>query len=486
MDQHRNPGHARLIKRQTTARPAQTVQDAGIAGIVASAVGSTVPTNKSALPTTSRASTATPTSKAGSGSSTSPPASASPSSAALTATNTSSNTGTIVGVVVAVVVVVALIAGFFGYRKWKNRSSRGSGSPLIKSNISRGFRKQDEDDAVFGNSASNQDFVSGSGGYSGEKPSDAYGATGMTHSQSMGTTGPGMAGMGAGREYQQREQQSQEQYGGQQGRWDATSPSGMSSPTTITYPPPSATSSTGLLDGQGKRSLEEQQGRTSPAAQGLATIDERDSQREATKSPFADSPGQGKVHVVKRTFEPSLEDELIIFPGDRIQVLMSYDDGWALGINLDAPTPGTKGVFPFDCLDDPASAQAEAPNQQALDAASSTTAFSQPPQLAPLRTDSPLSTHFPHNAQQQPQPTISISQPSSRSIFDQSQGQSKMTSSTSADNISSVARNGNGKLDARGNRQGEKNKRASSLIASRDANLFVALGEALGKDDQRF
>lgn len=143
-------------------------------------------------------------------------------------------------------------------------------------------------------------------------------------------------------------------------------------------------------------------------------------------------------------------------------------------------------VFPFDCLDDPASAQAEAPNQQALDAASSTTAFSQPPQLAPLRTDSPLSTHFPHNAQQQPQPTISISQPSSRSIFDQSQGQSKMTSSTSADNISSVAGNGNGKLDARGNRQGEKNKRASSLIASRDANLFVALGEALGKDDQRF
>lgn len=40
-----------------------------------------------------------------------------------------------------------------------------------------------------------------------------------------------------------------------------------------------------------------------------------------------------------------------------------------------------------------------------------------------------------------------------------------------------------GGVEAVKNREGEKSKRTSSLIASRDADLFVALGEVLGRDD---
>ncbi|PRQ74037.1 hypothetical protein AAT19DRAFT_15604 [Rhodotorula toruloides] len=29
---------------------------------------------------------------------------------------------------------------------------------------------------------------------------------------------------------------------------------------------------------------------------------------------------------------------------------MKYDDGWALGLNLNSGRPPAKGVFPFDCL----------------------------------------------------------------------------------------------------------------------------------------
>jgi hypothetical protein len=89
----------------------------------------------------------------------------------------------------------------------------------------------------------------------------------------------------------------------------------------------------------------------------------------ASASPFDDSQQyQGKIFVVRRTFEPSLADELIIYPGDRIEIItvrgaclsrvrasetatQVYDDGWCLGINLDSAKPGQepqKGVFPRD------------------------------------------------------------------------------------------------------------------------------------------
>jgi len=181
---------------------------------------------------------------------------------------------------------------------------------------------------------------------------------------------------------------------------------------------------------------------------------------------------------------------------------MKYDDGWALGVNLSAGTPSAKGVFPFDCLGDivdaPSSSSAAAPaplpapvhpalqpgqlakpvpSLQVATAAAPVNPANVPlppptptglepiselsasapvvsasaPQLAPLsldRNDSPLSASFPaHGALAAP------SQPQQSS------------SSTS--------------LTAKGS------KRASSLIASRDADLFVALGEVLDKKDRK-
>ncbi|KAK9896659.1 hypothetical protein P389DRAFT_131770, partial [Cystobasidium minutum MCA 4210] len=62
------------------------------------------------------------------------------------------------------------------------------------------------------------------------------------------------------------------------------------------------------------------------------------------------------TYIVTRTFEPSMPDELLIYPGDRIQIVVPYDDGWCLGCNLSmAEREGTqqpaRGVFPRDCVE---------------------------------------------------------------------------------------------------------------------------------------
>lgn len=54
-------------------------------------------------------------------------------------------------------------------------------------------------------------------------------------------------------------------------------------------------------------------------------------------------------YVVIATYIPTLSDELEIEPGDHIELLVEYDDGWCQGINM---TKGnTKGVFPRHCID---------------------------------------------------------------------------------------------------------------------------------------
>lgn len=178
---------------------------------------------------------------------------------------------------------------------------------------------------------------------------------------------------------------------------------------------------------------------------------------------------------------------------------MKYDDGWALGLNLNSGRPPAKGVFPFDCLGEvcpppapsavrvngqppPPSQQVQQQAQRALSppvpsalqpgspqpsplapvnpalvplppptptslepiAESENAGIkSGPPQLAPLAltsSDSPLSASFPPSVQTIPAPA---------------------TTGTTG-----------------------QMKRASSLIASRDADLFVALGEVIEKQGQ--
>lgn len=66
--------------------------------------------------------------------------------------------------------------------------------------------------------------------------------------------------------------------------------------------------------------------------------------------PFADpqKPGFADVEVIRRPFKPSLDDELAVYPGDRVHVLQIFDDGWASVEKL-AGAEG-EGLIPVDCL----------------------------------------------------------------------------------------------------------------------------------------
>lgn len=55
------------------------------------------------------------------------------------------------------------------------------------------------------------------------------------------------------------------------------------------------------------------------------------------------------VFTVISTYTPTLSDELNIQPGDRVEILIEYDDGWCKGINLSRGN--VVGVFPAHCTD---------------------------------------------------------------------------------------------------------------------------------------
>lgn len=69
------------------------------------------------------------------------------------------------------------------------------------------------------------------------------------------------------------------------------------------------------------------------------------------------------VSVVKRTFVPSLPDELSIAVGDQVRVLSVYDDGWAL---CEKSAGGDRGVVPQECLESVTPSNSNAPKQQTI------------------------------------------------------------------------------------------------------------------------
>lgn len=79
------------------------------------------------------------------------------------------------------------------------------------------------------------------------------------------------------------------------------------------YPPSSAPSSANLLQQDQAQSLPyDRQNRISPPALIIGGGNGKD--ESVSTSPFGvESPGQGKVYTVKRTFEPTLADELVIY-----------------------------------------------------------------------------------------------------------------------------------------------------------------------------
>jgi hypothetical protein len=64
-----------------------------------------------------------------------------------------------------------------------------------------------------------------------------------------------------------------------------------------------------------------------------------------------EEPKSYGVYNVVSTYTPTLGDEIDIRSGDRIRVLVEYDDGWMLGENLS--NGDAKGVFPRHCIDYP-------------------------------------------------------------------------------------------------------------------------------------
>jgi hypothetical protein len=55
------------------------------------------------------------------------------------------------------------------------------------------------------------------------------------------------------------------------------------------------------------------------------------------------------IFIVIATYIPTLSDELEIEPGDQIELIVEYDDGWCQGVNISKGY--TRGVFPRHCID---------------------------------------------------------------------------------------------------------------------------------------
>ncbi|CAH7675203.1 hypothetical protein BY996DRAFT_1423072 [Phakopsora pachyrhizi] len=149
----------------------------------------------------------------------------------------------------------------------------------------------------------------------------------------------------------------------------------------------------------------------------------------------------GQTFVVQRTFQAALADELIIFIGDRIKVNLCYDDGWCLGENLDSEKHGaailSKGVFPRDCISTQLIQPLKTPTLPPLDLGKD---------YSPVNQDSEI-----YNAN-----NIPLGSSFNSEVLTQ------FPAPPTAHGVRTT-------------------QRISSLFAGRDAELFLELGEALGK-----
>ncbi|KAG0151555.1 hypothetical protein CROQUDRAFT_86578 [Cronartium quercuum f. sp. fusiforme G11] len=219
----------------------------------------------------------------------------------------------------------------------------------------------------------------------------------------------------------------------------------------------------------------------------------------------------GRVYVVERTFEATLADELLIFVGDRIQVHMTYDDGWCLGQNLDIDRHQratnqiliAKGVFPRDCLG--IMPMDEAGLDQPLNPGTSDLprTLTLPPldlgqnytsnqineqddsrlTLSAQSTDSRTRSLVPGSNLTHPQIRISspsvisaLTTPRHSEVIAQFPNTPNRTDNEARMSLMNY-RNSFGNI---GDFPAHKQQRVSSLISSRDAQLFIELGEALG------
>ena len=88
-----------------------------------------------------------------------------------------------------------------------------------------------------------------------------------------------------------------------------------------------------------------------------------DTNYHSIPSPFADQPQSDagatlspepggafkSVELIRRPFEPTLDDELAVVPGDSVRIVKTFDDGWAY---VEKVGSSAKGLIPIDCLRD--------------------------------------------------------------------------------------------------------------------------------------
>ncbi|KZT73951.1 hypothetical protein DAEQUDRAFT_661785 [Daedalea quercina L-15889] len=57
-----------------------------------------------------------------------------------------------------------------------------------------------------------------------------------------------------------------------------------------------------------------------------------------------------RVETIRRPFEPALEDEMGVVPGERVRMLQRFPDGWAYAEKVGSRR---RGIIPIDCLRTP-------------------------------------------------------------------------------------------------------------------------------------
>ncbi|BGP23028.1 hypothetical protein JCM10295v2_001921 [Rhodotorula toruloides] len=495
---------ARVVRTTTPAAVAAepTVTSRIIQGHLTTATPARVTTTVAAARTTTTTSAAaaaptTPSSAARVASLSSPasPSSAPSFSSSSTSSASSSSTsskgisgGAAAGIVIAILAVLALAGGWFVYRRRKAARSRGSGQALFSPDLNGaggagGYRKSEretmESGGVFGGSSASPTAQWGSD-HEGEK----YAGYGATREAQNPFNNP--ANVAQQQQYGAMPPQHQQPYPPQQQGWpNQQHMNADSNPSSMNLLAPAA-----VADPHAHQPSIEQR----EMQQELENRAQLAQQTQA--SPFGESEGQGEIRIVKGTFDPSLDDELVLYAGDAVQVLMKYDDGWALGLNLNSGRPPAKGVFPFDCLGEvcpPPAPEAVRANGQPPKQA--TRALS-PPVPSALQPGSPPSqtqaTHLgPVNPALVPLPPptptslepISEHSPSTGEGVKSGPPQIAPLALESSDSPLSASFPPHVQSVPAPATTGTM-KRASSLIASRDADLFVALGEVMDKSKE--
>ncbi|KAF9425059.1 hypothetical protein BGZ76_003438 [Entomortierella beljakovae] len=86
---------------------------------------------------------------------------------------------------------------------------------------------------------------------------------------------------------------------------------------------------------------------TEPTSLGLASITAAGAGAAAVASTDRDAPGQLSYCQALYPYQASMADELDLTPGDIVNVQRVFDDGWAVGINMNT---SREGAFPVVCV----------------------------------------------------------------------------------------------------------------------------------------